>query len=214
VIDRELSLMAALYAAAFVIGSIPFGLIVAKIFGIENLRKQGSGNIGATNVTRVGGFWPAGFLTLFFDTLKGAATITLVASPYLASWVPEIHDLSVASVWTTGFFTVFGHCYSPWLKFKGGKGVATGLGVIAVLTPYAALIGVLVFIYAFLLVRVGSLASISGLVAASVAHLVFYPIEPYLWVAGLMVLVILFRHESNLDALLEGREKSFHATAR
>ncbi len=213
-IDRELSLMAAMYAAAFAVGSIPFGLIVAKIFKIENLRGRGSGNIGATNVTRVGGFWPAGFLTLFFDTLKGAATVALAGSPYLSTFIPEIHELSQASLWATGLFTVAGHCYSPWLKFRGGKGVATGLGVILVLSPFAAAAGLLGFLYAFLTSRVGSLASISGLTLASAAHLVLYPIEPYLWLAGLMVLIILFRHESNLDALLEGRENRFRASSQ
>jgi glycerol-3-phosphate acyltransferase PlsY len=207
--DPELTLMLALYAGAFFVGSIPFGLLVARIFKIEKLREKGSGNIGATNVTRVGGFWPAGFLTLLLDTLKGALPVALAGSPDLSTVVPEAHELSGASLWAIGLFAVVGHCYSPWLKFKGGQGVATGLGVIFVLTPYAAAFGVLGFIYAFLWKRIGSLASISGLATASVVHLVLYPLHPSLWIGGLMVAVILFRHESNLDQLLEGKESSF-----
>jgi acyl phosphate:glycerol-3-phosphate acyltransferase len=201
-----------LLAFAFLLGSIPFGLLVARFYGGEDLRKKGSGNIGATNVTRVLGFWPAGFFTLLLDALKGAAPV-LLALPLGAvlwtHWFDGSEDFAPIVIWGAGFAAAFGHCFSPWLKFKGGKGVATGFGAIIVLSPWAALGGVLAFALAFLRTRTGSLASIAGLVVASVTHLVLHPVGIHLLPGLALVFMILARHESNLDAHLEDRERKF-----
>jgi acyl phosphate:glycerol-3-phosphate acyltransferase len=203
---------------AFVLGSIPFGLLMARIFGGPDLRNSGSGNIGATNVTRVVGFWPAGFLTFLFDALKGTASVLLASSRFEGIWegwleFPAQHwqPGNLALIWTSGLLAVLGHCYSPWLKFRGGKGVATAFGVIAVLSPWAATVGALSFLLTFLSTRVGSLSSLVGLLLVAVTHACLPASEagPHLWSGALILFVILVRHERNLDALLEGRESRF-----
>lgn len=203
---------------SFLAGSIPFGLLMARVFGAGDLRAQGSGNIGATNVSRVIGFWPAGFLTFLLDALKGSAAILLAgqwSEPLWEGWLDfpaqhwELGDLPL--VWTSGLFAVLGHCFSPWLKFKGGKGVATAFGVIGVLSPWAALAGGAGFLLVFLATRLGSLSSLVGLLLVAVAHGVLPSSEagPHLWSGALILFVILIRHEKNLDALLDGRENRF-----
>lgn len=200
-------------AAAFALGSVPFGLLIARLFQVKDLRDRGSGNIGATNVSRVLGFWPAGALTFALDLVKGAVPILLLRPAGTELWAGaldvSVPELSPLAVWSVGLAAVLGHCYSPWLRFRGGKGVATGLGAILVLSPWAGLVGLAGFALAFMARRIGSLSSLAGLAAASVAHLVLYPAEAHLWAGAGMVFVILLRHESNLDALLENREKAF-----
>src|SRR6266536_1811314 len=122
--------------AAYILGSIPFGLILAKLFGRTDVRKGGSGNIGATNVARVAG--PvAGILTLILDVAKGSAAVLLAArlSKDSATW------MMIAAL-----AALVGHCFPVWLKFKGGKGVATGLGDFLAIAPWAALAALAVFI--------------------------------------------------------------------
>jgi len=184
---------------SFLIGSIPFGLLVAKIYGVENLREQGSGNIGATNVTRVVGFWPAGFITFLLDALKGV----LIIAPIKLGWVPEgILPGSSLFFWSMGLLAMLGHCFSPWLKFNGGKGVATTFGVIGLLAPWSALVGGLVFGLVFVATRVGAKGSLLGLLASVSVHLLFYPFEPSVLLFGAMVFAAIYRHESNLDQFL------------
>lgn len=187
-----------LLAAAFFIGSIPFGLWIARLFQKGDLRTQGSGNIGATNVSRVAGFWPAGFLTFLFDMLKGFVPAALVAHSDLGK-----------EAWAVGAFAVLGHCYSPWLRLKGGKGVSTSFGVFLALSPWAAFAGFTAFAAFFAYSRIGSLASISGILAAAGMHLVLYPADRNLWFLLAIVFIVLIRHESNIDALLHGRERVF-----
>src|SRR5438445_8889042 len=122
--------------AAYFLGSIPFGLILAKLFGGGDVRKAGSGNIGATNVARVVGPL-AGILTLIFDTWKGAAAV------WLAS---RVTNESATWMAIAAFVVLLGHCFPVWLKFKGGKGVATPLGVFLALCPLAAASALLLFL--------------------------------------------------------------------
>ncbi len=185
---------------AFLIGSIPVGLIVSKIFGVQNLRTAGSGNIGATNVSRVVGFWPAGFITFVLDFAKGAA---------LPLFCKLFGQFDAFELWTLGLCSVGGHCFSPWLRFKGGKGVATGLGVVFVLSPFSAFFGALFFAFVFLQYRISSLASLAGLMVATITYLILDPIEKQSWIAGALVLLILIRHEVNIDALLQNKERGF-----
>jgi len=198
---------------AFLMGSIPFGLLVARIFKVKDLTSQGSGNIGATNVSRVLGFWPAGALTFALDLLKGILPVLALLPMGSQIWLgtfglPET-DFSATAIWSAGLFAVLGHCYSPWLHFKGGKGVATGFGVLVVLSPLAGLAGILAFGITFLSKRIGSLASLAGLIVASVFHVVFEPGGAHLIPGALLVFLILIRHEANIDALLDQRERAF-----
>lgn len=191
---------------SFLLGSIPFGVFVARFYGVSDIKSEGSGNIGATNVARVAGFWPAGFLTLFFDILKGIVLLL----PLQQKWIPlEGFDPSAELLWAVGLAAVLGHCFTPWLKFRGGKGVATSYGVLIVLAPWSGLVGALAFLLAFLSTKIGSVGSLTGLVLAGALHLVFYPLGPYVALLAAMILLIIYRHESNLDALLEKRENSF-----
>ncbi len=201
-------------AVGFFLGSIPFGLLVAKAFKVKDLASRGSGNIGATNVARVVGFWPAGAITLALDTLKGVLPVILVLRPGFSLWAPAI-GLSpdtlppLALAWAVGLSAVFGHCFSPWLNFRGGKGVATGLGVILVLSPVSAAFGVASFVFVFMMRRIGSLSSIAGLSTAALVHVIHQPTGAHLWFGLIMIWIILIRHQANIDALLEDRENVF-----
>jgi glycerol-3-phosphate acyltransferase PlsY len=209
-----------LFLAAFLSGSIPFGILMARAFNVKDLQSKGSGNIGATNVARVAGFWPAGFLTFLLDFLKGAVVVAVVSLPAFQNWWQNTWsqqalyngEIGINTIWMVGFCAVSGHCFSPWVKFKGGKGVATGLGVIAILTPIAALVGILSFAFCFFKTKLGSLSSIVGLIATAVAYLVQKSSQDYgayLWIGAAMIALILIRHESNIDALLSGSERKF-----
>lgn len=191
---------------SFLFGTLPFGVWIASSFGGKDIRTQGSGNIGATNVTRVIGFWPAGFLTFLLDGLKGI----LVVIPIHFGWV-EIPGITFTPeiFWFFCFCAVVGHCFSPWLKFKGGKGVATTFVAISFLAPWSGLVGALSFGVAFLASRVGAISSLTGLLMALSVHLIFYPLGPYIVSFVAMVLLVIYRHESNLTALLENRQKGF-----
>jgi glycerol-3-phosphate acyltransferase PlsY len=209
-----------LYLASFLLGSIPFGLLMARTFNVKDLQNKGSGNIGATNVSRVAGFWPAGALTFLLDVLKGSLPVVILSLPAVQGWWsgwweslghPGI-EISENTIWLAGFSAVLGHCFSPWVRFKGGKGVATGFGAILILSPWAGLAGILAFAFTFLKTRIGSLSSITGLIVVAVAHLVIHDHHAYgsnLWIGAAILFLILVRHESNLDSLLAGQERSF-----
>src|SRR6202165_978790 len=150
---RELSLsLAWIPVAAYLIGSIPFGIILAKLFGGVDVRKAGSGNIGATNVARVAGPLP-GILTLVLDGLKGVATVWLSA-----------RFTNDSALWMTiaGLFALLGHCFPVWLRFRGGKGVATAAGMFLALCWPAALGAIGIFILVVLFSRFVSLGSVSA----------------------------------------------------
>jgi glycerol-3-phosphate acyltransferase PlsY len=181
------------FAIAYLVGSIPFGLLLAKAGGAGDVRRIGSGNIGATNVLRTGRKGLA-LATLALDMLKGALPVWL-AYRYFGP------DMAVAA----GLGAVVGHCFPLWLGFRGGKGVATAAGVMAALTPLVALIVVASFVVIVLLTRYVSLASIlaavaAGLVAFWLGH--FQAGELYLALALLIVL----KHAGNIRRLLAGTE--------
>jgi len=141
-----------LVALAYLLGSIPFGLVLTKIFGGADIRKSGSGNIGATNVARVVGP-AAGILTLLLDAAKGAAAVWLAG---------HFAEHRAAPMMLAGVAALVGHCFPVWLKFKGGKGVATALGVFAMLAPLAVLAAAVFFFVVVLLWRYVSLGSVSA----------------------------------------------------
>src|ERR1700687_1227212 len=188
-------------AVAYLLGSIPFGLLVAKVFGRGDVRKEGSGNIGATNVSRVAGPL-AGILTLLLDGAKGAAAV-LVAGRY-----------SNESAMGMVLAALVGHCFPVWLKFKGGKGVATAAGVYLALCPPAFLAGLILFLLVAGFSRYVSLGSVAAAVGLPLLMYFFwwqhYAPPPVITFGALAVAVlIVYKHDGNLQRLVEGTEPKF-----
>ncbi len=187
---------AALVVIGYLCGSIPFGVIVARALTGKDVRASGSGNIGATNVARVAGK-KIGALVLLLDAAKGAVPV-LVTQQVLPS------DFLLHSL--VGFAAFIGHVFPIWLKLKGGKGVATALGVLCVLMPWSALIGFVVWGAIVLAFRVSSIGSLVGGLCAIIAG--FFqgkPIE-YPAIGVVLLLAMLFTHRSNLARMRQGRE--------
>lgn len=192
----------ALFGAGYLAGSIPFGLILALLVGKKDVRQAGSGNIGATNVARVVGK-KLGIVTLVLDAAKGAVPV-LVAGQLLFVDAPATERLFAEGA--VGLCALLGHCFPVWLKLHGGKGVATGLGVVLAHRPEVAAVGLVVFgvaYGAFRLVSVGSLAAAVGVVIALVA---LGPRDLSLAPMALCVVVIVARHHGNLRRILKRAE--------
>jgi glycerol-3-phosphate acyltransferase PlsY len=184
-------------AAAYLIGSIPFSFLVARAFGVHDVREVGSGNVGATNVLRSAGR-AAGTLALLLDVGKGAA-----ASALAGRLAPGEATLpAVAAV-----AAVIGHMYPVWLRFQGGKGVATGFGAFAPLVPLAALGAVVAFALVALTMRLVSLGSIAGGIALAALALALRGADPVALAAVFTAVLVVFRHRSNLRRILEGTER-------
>ena len=184
---------AAGFVIAYLIGSVPFGLLLTRLAGAGDVRRIGSGNIGATNVLRTGRKGLA-LATLALDLLKGALPVWL-AHRYLGP------DMAVI----VGLGAVLGHCFPVWLKFQGGKGVATAAGVVIALTPAVAAIAIAVFLLAVLASRYVSLGSILGAVtAAPTAYLMGYVQAAELYL--LLALIIVLKHAGNIRRLTQGNE--------
>ena len=184
-------------AFAFLLGSIPFGLVVAKAIKGIDPRKAGSGNIGSTNVARLCG-WPCGLLTLFCDIMKG--TLPVLLAVYL---LPEQFQQSLVAL-----TAVLGHIKSPFLGFKGGKGVATTIGALIPLAFLPLLCAVACFFVVVFLTRYVSLSSMT----MSVALVVFYAVFDYWQLLPLGVVLaamIIWAHRSNIGRLLRGEESKF-----
>jgi acyl phosphate:glycerol-3-phosphate acyltransferase len=187
--------------AAYALGSIPFGLLIVKASSGEDIRSIGSGNIGAANVTRNAGVFP-GALTLLLDGAKG----------YLAVWIAER--------WTHGngrwmiaaaLAAVIGHIFPVWLRFKGGKGVATAFGVFLPISPHAVLAAVAFWILVVLFWRYSSLGSIVAIATLPVLVYLFYaphhaPPDHLLWGTILVSVLVLWKHRGNVRRLIAGEE--------
>lgn len=173
-------------------GAVPFGVLIAKWLGID-IREHGSGNIGATNVTRVLGPVP-GAIVLVLDALKGAIPVWLAIRYSGEPW----------TVMATGLAAILGHCFSPFLEFRGGKGVATAMGVFLVLDPAVTAMGVLAFVAVLEMTKVPALGSLSaGLIIAIVfAH---YHEREAATLAFLTLALMLFTHRTNLAKLRKGK---------
>jgi glycerol-3-phosphate acyltransferase PlsY len=189
---------------AYLLGSIPFGLLLTRIFGGGDVRKAGSGNIGATNVARVAGPLP-GVLTLLFDVAKGAVSVWLAA---------RVSSDSATWMIAAALGALLGHCFPVWLKFRGGKGVATAAGTFLVLCPAALLGSVILFLLVIFFWRYVSLASISA--AASMPLLIYFLWAPHhapppVVTFGAMAAagIIIFKHDANIQRLVQGEEPKF-----
>ena len=196
------ALWMALYVlGAFVAGSVPFGWIVARLKGID-LKQIGSGNIGATNAARALGR-PIGVLVLVLDAGKA------FAPPWLARrYGTELPDLGLpgAAPALIGFAAICGHVFSPWLAWKGGKGVASSLGVFLAIAPLSALIAAGVWLVVYAVTRLSSLGSLVGAVALVAAMLVRREPPGHLVVVAATFILVVARHTDNIKRLLSRKE--------
>lgn len=179
----------------YLLGAIPFGLLIAKIWKID-IRKYGSGNIGATNVFRTLGLVP-GMITFALDFLKGMLAVYI---GYWAGGNPFI-------VLLMGVSAIFGHMYSVFLGFKGGKGAATGLGVLAAFAPEIFIVTMILAAMLIYATRYVSVASIVSSFAAAIMMFILHKPLPFTIAAFLVALFILFRHVPNIKRLLKGEEQ-------
>ncbi len=180
--------------AAFIIGSVPFGIVVSMTAGID-LQRSGSGNIGATNVLRTVGKWPAA-LTLIGDFIKGAAAVILCRAVAGGDFWEGITVITV----------VLGHMYSIFLSFKGGKGVATGLGALSVYSPVSAVILIFIWLFIMILTRYSSLSAISAFLSLPIIFIFSEGSLTKICFAIVLSFLIILKHRENIKRLLNGTE--------
>jgi glycerol-3-phosphate acyltransferase PlsY len=186
----------ALVAAAYLLGSIPSALLVVWLMTGKDVRHEGSGNIGATNAVRIAGP-AAGILVTAMDVAKGALPV----------WAMSV--LNPASAWIAGAMlaAIVGHCYPVWLRFAGGKGVATAFGAFVVLAPVAALVGLGVWVAVLAVGRWVSLASLVGAAVFPLLVSILEPAGPVLLVGvSLAAVLVIVRHHGNIRQLIAGSE--------
>jgi glycerol-3-phosphate acyltransferase PlsY len=190
-----------LVVAGYLSGSIPFGVLLGRfVLGVD-VRHVGSGNIGATNVARAGGK-KVGIAVLLLDALKAIVPI-LVARSLLGG-------RPAAELWTVlvALAAFVGHLFPVWLGFKGGKGVATGLGIFLVLAPWAAIAGVVTYLAAYGATRISSVGSLAGTAVCALGTFVVHGwTSPVSWAGLALAVLILVRHRENISRLVRGEEK-------
>ncbi len=199
---------------AYLLGSVPTGYLLVRLLRHEDIRTTGSGNIGATNVARAGGK-ALGIATLLLDTLKGAAAVLLAFQiarhTTLNPPLPMTRAAAFSLASAAATFAVLGHVFPVWLRFRGGKGVATALGVFLVLSPPATGIALLAFLLVFALTRTVSLASILAALTLLISS-IFLLRNHTLWTLtaflGIPILIIA-KHHANLRRLFAGTEPRF-----
>lgn len=184
--------------AAYLLGSVSFGIITSKAFGLPDPRTVGSGNPGATNVARSGNK-KAAILTLLGDALKGWLPVWLALQLNMLMWV-------VAGV---GLAVFFGHLYPIYYKFKGGKGVATALGVMMAVSPWLGLACILAWGIMFAISRISSLAALMAAALSPVFAYLLLPYKDYVWMVLVMAVMLFWRHRTNIQKLIAGTESSF-----
>lgn len=204
VVDMNENLIA--YLVAYLIGAIPFGLLFGLLFGGINIKKSGSKSIGATNVLRVIKqsnptlAKKLAILTVVFDALKGV--IPILVGKF-------IFELDIATLWAMGVLAVVGHCFSPYLMFEGGKGIATGAGVLAYFLPLELMIAVVAWFITGKVLKISSLASLIALLAMVVSSFIFhYDIPEINTHAPILIIafIVVYKHMPNIKRLLNGSE--------
>lgn len=193
-----------LVAGAYLLGSIPSALLVVWMFTGKDVRREGSGNVGAANATRVGG-WGAGVVVTVMDVAKGAVPV----------WLMTILNPESGWIAATMLAAVLGHCYPAWLRFRGGKGVATAFGAFLVVSPVPTLISLAVWVVVLAVTRLVSLAS---LVATAVFPVLFALLDEPGWVllaaVSAVAVLIIVRHSSNIRQLIDGTEPKLRRRGR
>jgi glycerol-3-phosphate acyltransferase PlsY len=192
-------------AASYILGSIPVGYLLVLIFRKEDVRETGSGNIGATNVARAGGKG-LGIATLLLDALKGYLAVRL-AMHFAPTVGGVVSTLAIAAA----VAAVVGHIFTIWLGFKGGKGIATALGVFIALAPMVALGSFVIFALVFVISRFVSLASIAAAASIPLLALWLVPQHTSALLLGLSTISLLsiIKHHANITRLLNGTESKF-----
>ena len=194
------------YLFAYLFSAIPFGFILAKTFTGIDVRKEGSGNIGATNVLRVlkekapDVAKKIALATLILDATKGAV-VMLVARYFFG--------LDDNILWTIAVLAVMGHCFSPFLLFEGGKGVATGFGVLLVMLPLASLIAIVVWFISAKVLKISSISSLIGLVALIIASYIIHPNIAVIYTHApiwIIAFIIFYKHTPNILRLFNKEE--------
>jgi acyl phosphate:glycerol-3-phosphate acyltransferase len=194
------------YILAYLVGGIPFGLLLAKKFANIDVRQSGSQSIGATNVLRVlkeqdpSLAKKLAVATLVLDALKGMAVL------FIAN---NIFVLTNATLWMIAVLSVLGHCYSPFLKFEGGKGVATGFGVMLFMLPFETLIAFVAWFIAGKILKISSLSSLIALLTLIIASYVIHPDLPSIKSHApvfLITFIIVYKHIPNIVRLFKGNE--------
>ncbi len=200
-----------LFLAAYLLGSIPTGYLVGRIFKGIDLRQEGSGSTGATNVLRTLGKGPAIFV-LSVDVLKGVGAIALVKWAYYLDFTSKLAPLPILESWlpwmitAAGLLAVVGHSRSIWLGFAGGKSVATSLGVLLAMSWVVGLATLGVFALSLAISRIVSLSSIAGAIAVSGIMYVTHQPLPFILFAIAAGIYVIWRHRSNIQRLLDGTE--------
>lgn len=190
------------YLAAFLIGGIPFGVILGHFFAGVDVKSSGSKSIGATNVLRVVGEKDPqlarrlAIITLVLDAFKGLAVLL----------ISEAVGVSEATQWGIAVLAVFGHCFSPYLWFEGGKGVATGLGVMAFMLPYETLAAAVVWAVLAKTLKISSISSLGGIATLLAASFIIHPEMAHSPVV-MITFILFYKHIPNLFRLFAGEEK-------
>ncbi|MDR0468040.1 MAG: glycerol-3-phosphate 1-O-acyltransferase PlsY [Campylobacteraceae bacterium] len=194
------------YIATYLICGIPFGLLLAKKYANVNIQEAGSNSIGATNVLRVVKekdpklAKKLAVITVLFDALKGAIMILIA----------KAIGFSDAALWLIAIISILGHCFSPYLNFEGGKGVATGAGVLLVLLPIATLISIAIWFICAKFLKISSLSSLVALIAFLIASHILYPTLPNIdsyTPLYIIFFIVIYKHIPNIMRLIKKEEK-------
>ena len=200
------------FIVVYLFGAVPWGFIIGKIKGID-IRKNGSGNIGATNITRTLGK-PWGIFCFVLDFLKGLIPV-LCTKTFIASMLNIPNNLLGITIIIVVLTTIMGHIFPIYLKFKGGKGVATGTGALIAITPFAIICGLIIWVIIFKISRYVSIASIIAAISVAVLTIFFSAMGFYRVPISLQYFVVLlaifaiYKHTSNIKRLLNGTENRF-----
>ena len=206
ILDFFTSLNGIFYTLAYLVGGIPFGLLYGKYLGGVDIRQVGSGSIGATNVLRALKETnpkiakKVAILTMLSDALKGVL-ILMVAKAF---------GISYEARWMMAFLVVVGHCFSPFLKLEGGKGVASSVGVIAVFLPLEALLGLVIWFVVGKLLKISSLASLFGVICGVGSSFFLHPEIPHITTHTPLILImciVLYKHIPNIIRLIQRKEQ-------